>query len=39
MMGRECAPVPPHEQLLHLFPLFNVVEELQDAVVESFGIR
>jgi hypothetical protein len=34
--GQEFAPVPPNKQFIHLLPLFNIIEQLQDAIVKSF---
>jgi hypothetical protein len=33
---QEFAPVPPNKQFIHLLPLFNIIEQLQDAIVKSF---
>ena len=32
-------PVPPVQQITHLYLLLGIIQEVQDTVVKSFGIR
>ena len=35
----EHIPIPPVQQIGNLFPLLGIIQEIQDALIESFGVR